>query len=137
MADLIYNSFKEYMADGTLDLDGDSFKACLLDDGHTPSAAHSQYSEVSGDELANGNGYTTGGATLGTVTWTRSGGTVTFDAADPSWTSATFTARYMVIYDDTHANDLLVCLFDFSSNQTVTNGTFTFQFDASGIFTLS
>jgi len=137
MADLIYNSFTEYIGDGTIDMDNDTFKAALLDDGHTPSAAHTHYTDVSGDELANGNGYTTGGATLANVSWGQTGGTATFDADDPSWTEASFTARYAVIYSDTAGNDELVCLIDFSENKTVSNGTFTIQFNESGIFTLA
>lgn len=103
-----------------------------------PDATDVGYADLSG-EVANGNGYTTGGVVLGSVTWNRSAGTVTFDAADPSWSSATFTARYLVIYDDTPTSpaDPLVLLKDFGSDKSVTNGTFTVQFDAGGIFTLS
>jgi len=137
MASFIYNSFKEYLGDGTIDMDNDSFKIILLSASHTPDATNTQYTNVSGNELANGNGYTTGGNTLANVVWARTAGTVKFDADDPVWNAATFDARYAVIYDDTAANDLLVCLIDFGGTKSVSNGTFTINFHADGIFTLS
>ena len=137
MADLIYNKFKEYMADGTMDLDNDTFKIMLTTSTYTPAATHSVKADVTNE--ISGDGYTAGGATLQNVTWTESSGTVTLDATDVSWTSATFTARYAVIYDDTPASPLdpLVCLIDFGTDKSVTAGTFTIQFHANGIFTLT
>jgi len=137
MADLIYNKFKEYMADGTMDLDNDTFKIMLTTSTYTPAATHSVKADVTNE--ISGTGYTAGGATLQNVTWTESSGTVTLDATDVSWTSATFTARYAVIYDDTPTSPLdpLVCLIDFGTDKSVTAGTFTIQFHANGIFTLT
>lgn len=138
MADLIYDKFPLYMGDGTIDMDNDTFKVVLLSSSYTPDSTQSTYSQLT-NELATAGGYTAGGATLASVTWAESTGTVTFDAADVAWSSATFTARYAVIYDDTPTSpaDPLVCLFDFSTDQTVSNGTFTLQFNASGILTIS
>ncbi len=61
--------------------------------------------------------------------------------ADKSWTavSTDFTAaRYVVLYDDTHASDALVGYWDNGSNFTLTAGnTFTLNLDANfEIFTL-
>ena len=72
MADLVYNQFKEYSMDGTIDVDNDTFKLGLLDDTYTPAATHATWGEISGDEISATN-YTTGGTTLGSVTWTLSG----------------------------------------------------------------
>jgi hypothetical protein len=124
------------MGDGSMDMDSDTFKAVLLADTYTPSAAHTQLSDISAHEIS-GTGYTAGGATLTSVTWSQAAGVLTFDADNPQWTGASFTARYMAIYDDTAANNELVCLFDFGSNQTVTASTFTFTFNASGIITIT
>lgn len=135
MASFIYNSFKQYLGDGTVDMDGDTFKIALLSASHTPDPTHTQYSNVSGNELANGNGYTTGGQTLSNVAWSRTGGTVKFDATDPVWTAATFDARYAAIYDETTGNKYLVCLLDFGATKSVSSGTFTIVFHADGIFT--
>ena len=137
MSDIIYNKFKEYMGDGTMDMDNDSFKIMLTTSSYTPAATHSVKADV--DNEISGSGYTAGGATLQNVTWTESSGTVTFDATDISWTTATFTARYAVIYDDTPSDPLdpLVCLIDFGTDKSVTAGTFTIQFHANGIIALT
>lgn len=138
---IMYNSAREYIGDGSIDLDTNTFKLMLVTNSYTPSASHTQKSDVT-NEVANGNGYTSGGATLSSVTWAHSGTTATFDAADPSWTASGGNIgpfRIGVIYDDTSASDLLVayCILD-SSDITVTSGnTFTIQLNASGILTLS
>jgi len=135
MADFFYDNFKEYIGDATIDLDGHTFKCGLLDDGHTPDVTHDDWADVSGDEVS-GAGYTAGGATLANVTWTNVGGTITFDADNPTWTSASFTARYGVIYDSS-ASDKLMRLFDFDENRTVEAGTFKMIVHALGLFTLA
>ena len=137
MASFLYNSFKQFMADGSIDLDSDTFKVALLTTGHTPNAENTQFSNVSGNEVADGNGYVANGQTLQNVSWSRSGGTVTFDADDPVWTSATFDAGYGVIYSETSTNKLLVALIDFNGQKSVSNGTFTIHWHTDGIFTLS
>ncbi|MCK5607024.1 hypothetical protein KAR91_34390 [Candidatus Pacearchaeota archaeon] len=135
MADFIYNGFKEYMADGTVDLDDDAFKMGLLLSTYTPSATHDVWSDISSHE-ASGTGYTAGGKSLVSVTWTRSGSAVIFDANDIEWTTITITTRYAVIYDTTASNKL-VCLFDFAKNKTYVGGTLDIPFHADGIFRLT
>lgn len=140
-----YNSFRKYLGDGTVDLDTHTFKVLLTSSSYTPSATtHTVKADVT-NELSTANGYTAGGATLGTVTWSQSGGTVTFDAADTAWTASggSITARYAVIYDDTPTSpaDPLVAyiLLDTTpADVTATDGnTLTLQWNASGIFTLT
>ena len=132
MADIIYNNFIDKIGEKVYDMPNDTFKMVLLDDGHTPSAAHVDYADISGDELSNGNGYTTGGATL-SVTWTETGGVATFDAADAQWANANFTSRYGVIVNTSVSNEL-VCLIDFTENKQASGITFEVRFDANGIF---
>jgi hypothetical protein len=136
MADMFFNSFREFLGDGTIDLDNDTFKVVLLSSSYTPDATDAVYADLS-DELASSGGYTQKDKALTGVTWTRDGAVVTFDADNPSWTGATFTCRYAVILDETAANDPLVCLFDLGADKTVENGTFTLQFHTDGIFTQS
>lgn len=138
-----YHSFKEYIADGTIDLDTHTFKVMLCSSSYATSAStHTVKADVT-NELSTANGYTAGGATLGSVTWAQSGGTATFDAADTTWTASggPITARYAVIYDDTAASDELVAyiLLDTTpADVTATDGnTLTLQWNASGIFTLA
>ncbi len=85
---------------------------------------------------------TTIGATVvdSGVTWTCVGRSILqFDAADPSWAASTLTARYAVMYDRTRGTDAtrpLLGLFDFGSDQSTNNGTFTVTFDALGALIL-
>ena len=132
MADIIYNNFIDRLGDKVYDMVNDTFKMLLLNDGHTPLATHVYYSDVIADELSNGNGYTTGGLALA-VTWTETGGLVTFDADNALWPGANFTARHAVVYDDT-VNDELVCLIDFTENKQASNITFEVRFHVDGIF---
>lgn len=137
-----YNSFREYIADGTIDLDTHTFKVMLVSSSYTFSASHTVKADIT-NELSTANGYTAGGATLGSVTWGHSGGTATFDAADTVWTASggSITARRAVIYDDTASNDELVAsvLLDTTpADVTATDGnTLTLQWNASGIFTIT
>jgi hypothetical protein len=105
----LYDGVSEYIGDGTIDLDSDSFKIALLGSGYTPSGAHDVYSDVSANEIENGNGYTTGGAALANVTWTRSTNVTKFDSDDQVWTASggSITARYAVIYDTTASSKLI------------------------------
>jgi hypothetical protein len=76
----------------------------------------------------------------GSVTWTCMGkGIIVIDAADVSWTSATFSAvRYLVISDRQTAGvpttQPLIGYIDYGSNQAAAGGAFTQVFDAQGIF---
>lgn len=140
-----YNSFKEYMSDGTIDLDTDTFKVTLHTSTYTPSATtHTVYADLT-NELSTANGYTNGGATAA-ATWNRSAGTVTFDLADVVWTASggSITARYAVIRKDGTANAIVsplvayILLDNTPADVTATaTNTLTIQWNASGVFTLS
>jgi hypothetical protein len=106
----------------------DTFRAVIHSDA--PDAAND-------DELADlaqvsGGGYTAGGEDIQNDA-TRSGGVVTMTAADVVWTasSAWSAARYVSIYDDTSAGDILMCSYDYGANFTLAAGeTFTLDFGA-------
>lgn len=105
---------------------GDSFKIALYTSAATLNAGTTAYTAIN---EVNGAGYTAGGAALTRVDPT-SGGTIAFtDFADVSWPGASFTARGALIYNATDANRA-VCVLDFGSDKTVTDGTFTVQFPA-------
>jgi|SRR6185437_2282975 len=85
-----------------------------------------------------GTGYTR--QALTSVTYTETGLVSTLTCANPSWTSATFTANYAFFYDFTaggssDTNGLLLCYWDFGGNQTVTSATFTLTISGSGLAT--
>jgi hypothetical protein len=93
-------------------------------------------------EVATGNGYTAGGATLASVAIT----TVTtndakFDANDVSWTvpaGGTLSAAYGILYNSTDTNSPPMLFIDFGGTQTVTDGgIFQIIWDNNGIFTFT
>ena len=54
------------------------------------------------------------------------------------WTGATFTARGIVGFDDTHASDLVIAAINFGSDKSVIAGTLTVTWDASnGVFAIT
>jgi len=139
----IYNSAKLYIGDGTMDLDTHAFKIALLRSGYTPALTHTQYSQLT-NQTPSGNGYTTTGVALTSVTYAQTNGLATFDSADPAWTASggTIIARYAVLYNDTTTSpvDALVayCLLDTApADVTITDGnTLTLQISANGYFTI-
>jgi len=127
------NALKNTLA---LDLDSDTIKIMLVTSSYTPDfGAHDFKADVSNE--ISGTNYTAGGNTLSSLALTQTGGTIKFDAADTSWSSATITdARGAVIYDDSLTDDPLIAYIDFGANYSSTNGTFTIAFNAGGIFTI-
>lgn len=136
MASGIYERFKANILNKECDMEADTIKVMLLNNSHSFTATHNTKSQIVANELASGNGYTTGGATLAGKAVTQ-GATTKFDATDATWTSSTFTAYHAVIYDDTLANDDLICSIDFGGAQSVVGGTFTIEWDSDGIITLT
>lgn len=135
MASGIYNRFKANLMNKEIDLEADSIKVMLLDDNHSFSAANNVIGDVSGNEIS-GSGYSAGGQALSNKGVTQAD-TTKFDADDTAWTSATFSAYHAVLYDDDIGTDDLICSVDFSGEQAVVSGTFTIQWHANGIITLS
>lgn len=88
-------------------------------------------------EVANGNGYTTGGNAASTSSASQSGGTFKLVLASPTaWTAsgAGFTFRYAVLTDATTGTN--VGYWDYGSSQTVAAGeTVTVTLDGTnGVF---
>jgi hypothetical protein len=140
-----YESFVEYAEDGTIQLGDDTFNMALFQStSNAATLTHTVLANLT-NEVANGNGYTTGGNALTTVTATRSGRTLTFDADDEVWTasSGSITARFAVIYKDGTANSVtdplvaVALLDDTPADVTATDGnTLTVAINASGILTI-
>lgn len=136
MASGIYNRLKANLMNKEIDLEGDTIKVMLLDGDHAFNAAHNVIGDVNTNELAAEGNYSTGGATLASKAVTQAA-TTKFDAADTTWSSASFTAYHAVLWDDTIATDDLICSIDFGGAKTVASGTFTIQWHADGIITLT
>ena len=107
---------------------GNTFKIALYTSSATLGAGTTAFS--SSNEITNSSGtaYTSGGATLTSVTPTSDSTTAVCDFADVSYTDASFTANGALIYNDSASGDPACVVVAFGSDKTVTSGTFTIQF---------
>ena len=108
---------------------GNTFKIALYDSDATLGAGTTAF--TTSEEITNtsGTAYTSGGATLTSVTPVASSTTALCDFDDVSFSSATFTANGALIYNSSESN-AAVAAIAFGSDKTATNGTFTIQFPA-------
>jgi|TARA_R110001632_G_scaffold98577_1_gene205164 hypothetical protein len=123
--------FKKDVLLGDHHLDSDNIYIALYTSSATLAAATDGY--ITTNEVANGNGYTTGGNALASKTVEENSTSGVFDAADPEWTSATFTARGALIYNktlgDASSNSRgAIAVLDFGGDFAVVGGTFKIIF---------
>jgi hypothetical protein len=122
----VCDSFKTEILQG-IHLAADTYKIALFTSAATLSKATTAYAATN---EASGAGYTAGGATLTGFSVTLDTDTAILDfTTDPTWPSATITARGALIYNSTRSNKA-VAVLDFGADTTSTNGTFTVTFPA-------
>ncbi len=113
---------------GVIDMGGDTFKVALSN--VAPTTADVQLSDIT--QIANGNGYTTGGSTVASTGWADSGsGVWAFTGNDVMFTASggtMATFRYIVLYSDTSTDNKLVLFYDYGSGVSLLN-TETFLVD--------
>lgn len=140
---------QNHMGKKLINMSTDTFNIGLIASGTLSSRTNSETYEFVQDLLTNSPGSTlTEVSTTGTgytrqaltsTAWTVSGLTTTFTAANPSWSSATFTAVYAFIYDVTAGSSdttyPLLAIFDFGGAQSVSGSTFTLTVNGSGLVT--
>lgn len=126
-----------------LDYDSDAWKVSLHTSSYTPAQTHKYRSDTTASEVANGNGYATGGLAISLTTPTYNTGTKVMTFGGPAtsqWTASTFTARYAIIYDSTPATDAtkpLLGYVDFGADQSPSAGTLTITWSSSTIATVT
>jgi hypothetical protein len=121
-------SFKSECLQEGHQLATDTIKIALFTSSASLGASTTAYS--TSNEIS-GTGYSAGGVALTSQTVATSGTTAYFDAADPSWTSASFTANGALIYNSTNSDKAIVVLA-FGGDFTVAGGTFKIIFPAAG-----
>ena len=146
MASGVYNRFFYNLAKGDVHWDTDNIKVALLGDSYTFDAGHNVWDTDSSSyqgpklfEIANGNGYTTGGSSLDncavsqddTAAWAK------LDADDEVWSGATINTWGAVVYDDTLSSDDNICYFDFAAQKSVSTGSLTLQWSTNGLMTIA
>ena len=126
----ICSSFKQELLQGKHSFEssgGHTFKLALFTSSASLGAATTDYSTSNEITNTSGTAYTSGGATLTSVTPVASSTTAVCDFSDVSFSSASFTANGALIYNSS-ASNAAVCAIAFGSDKTATNGTFTIQF---------
>ena len=126
----ICTSFKQEILVGTHNFtasSGDTFKIALYTSSASLGAGTTAFSTDNEISNTSGSAYSSGGATLTSVTPTTSGTTAFCDFSDVSFTSASFTANGALIYNSSQSNKA-VAVIAFGGDKTVSSGTFTIQF---------
>jgi hypothetical protein len=135
----LYNHTAARFADGSNAV-GDTYKVKLLT-AATFNATHTTLAATGGTEVANANGYVTGGTDVtGVAVTTVTTNDATFDADDTAWTATggSITASYGILYNNTDTDSPPVAFIDFDGSQSAGDGTdFTIAWNASGILTFT
>ena len=124
------NHFKYKCMKGEIDFDSDEFKMILMQDSFAfDKDAHAIYTDVSGEEIGNGFGYTSKGIILLSGEFTEDDtndrGRMLWDH-DPTWVASGGSigpAGASVIIDETSSDDTVVGCIDFGEDLTASDGT--------------
>ena len=144
-----FNTFKRYLADGTIDLNSTSFDVHYAGSANALSAAFGSILSALTDECASGNGYTKAGDALAAVTWSTGTGATTmrFDGSIPILTASGGTIadiKWLVIVARTGAsakdpaNKLaMFCQLTTAQFTLASGSTATTTVPADGVFELT
>lgn len=94
---------------------GDSFKMALLSSAGTFNAAHTLFSDVSGNQISATSpnvGYTAGGVAVTVGPATSDSAKAEFPITAALWTGATFTFQNAVVYETAGGKLLMHLAFD-------------------------
>ena len=129
IAQAMCTSFKlQILSNDEHDFLADTIKIALYTSSASLGATTTAYATT--NEIS-GTGYTAGGETLTSKTADTTGTTAFLDFANPTWTSASFTANGALIYNDTNS-DKAIAVLAFGGDFTVAGGTFEIVLPAAG-----
>jgi hypothetical protein len=134
-----YNSFVDELGRGGHNLATAVFKCALTNTA--PAVTDTVWSASIQIPPTNANGYTSGGNTLTTTSFTTTFGTAKLVLVDSVFTASGGTIgpfRYVILYNSSASNKL-VGNYDYGSSITMNNTeTFTVDFDgANGVLTIA
>jgi hypothetical protein len=121
MASIFCTSGKEALLQ---ELTRHNFKAALYTEEAQLNGTTERYQPEG--EVPSGKGYVTGGIGLVKPKTEAMGGTVWLAWNDVTWPKASFSARYMLIYDASDANRAYA-IFDFGAEKTGQGGKFVYE----------
>lgn len=125
------NGARTKLLDGTFDIDTDTWKVALVTSSSNISTSSTTWAAVT-NEVANANGYTTGGITVTLTLAGTTSVTVSF-ASNPVWTATggSITARWAVLYE-VSGNVLAFVLLDSTPSDVVASSGNTLTVDSDG-----
>ena len=136
----VYGKALEKFGQGVFNFGSDTLKVMLTTSSYAPNQDTHDFKDDVTDEVS-GTGYTAGGATLGSLSWAydSTNNRMELTAAASVWTTATFTARYAVVYKDTGAagTSPLLCYVNFDTDQSPAGVDFTINWHADGLIRLA
>lgn len=118
---IAYDVFLDQLGKEGHNLSSDTLKVALVTSSYTPSAAHKDFATTAGaNEISTTNtGYSAGGATLSTVTWSAG----VLNAANTQWTAGSAgipATKYAVVYNtSTGATNNLIAYVELEVGGTV------------------
>lgn len=131
-----FNTTAKAFAEKVHNLGSDTLKVVLTNT--IPVATNTQLSNLT--QIANGNGYTTGGSAATLVSSSQTSGLYTLKLNNVVFTAsgAVGPFQYAALYNDTATNDELIGWWDYGSAVTLASGdTFTVSFDGTnGVLTI-
>lgn len=148
-----YDLYKQSIVDGAgsglsstpVDWDTDTIKVAVMTNAFVPDTdevtTQLHWSNVSAQQVGTATGYT-GPITLAGVTVSTTGGTVTVDFSDvtiPADAGGFTNGRWLVFYKDSGvaATSPLLAIGDLGADKGNTTGSLTFNWNATGLFTLA
>lgn len=136
-----YGLALQSMLEGKINWMANNIKVMLTTSSYTPDQDTHQYKSDVTNEIT-GAGYTTGGKTLAnkSITYTAGTNVLKLDADDLEWTSATITARTLVVYSDVTGADTVKPLLGyhaFDTDKATDGASFIVAWDAGGILKLT
>jgi hypothetical protein len=130
-----YANGLKHVASGDIVWTTDTIKVSAHSSSYTPNQSTHEFFTDATNELSTANGYTAGGATLGTKSVALSSLTTALKAAATTWTpgaAQTLTIRYLVIRKDTgsSATSQLLGYVDLGADTSATNAAWTATWDS-------
>jgi len=135
---VVFHAFKQDLGRAVHNLNGNTFKYALT---NTAPVASTGATLADITQITAANGYTAGGKNDGTQAYSQTAGTGTMTMSAVTIFTATggsmATFRYVVLYNDTAANDPLLMYWDYGSGVVLAvNETFTID-NSGGVLTLT
>ena len=138
----IFEEFAENIGGGDHDLTSDTLKLGLIDSTSAPTAADATptWGDYSGNEVAASAGYSAGGSTVASTSYTEADGVATLDGNNVTFSQngSGFTdAYYGVLYNSTHASSAAIAWIDLDGPVSQQDGDVTITWNSSGICTVT